>query len=377
MPRAPYLDQANEVIRSQNQCQGRPTNRVSRVQTEQLSELKYSGVAYYKNQGMMDNSTGIISNTSRVYQTLEEINASTAEQRLPTVIFLVILITVGLIGNTVVIVAYSLKYPPSTFRLYILTLAVLDLLSCLIPMPLEVVDNVYPVMFYYEGFCKCGRFFGHVLRIGSAFVLVVMAVGRYKNICHPYSKPIGVLQARLCCTAAIALAIAFSWPNAIIQGMKHLYLPGNITGFDCSIDDDVRNTRYPFIYTTILFTVYVTVFLSLAVLYSLVIFSLRKHAEKQKARKLSDRLNKMNPRITKLMLAITVAFILCNLPDCILDAISTFKRGNIFQASPVVLGILPLLARAFFINNIINPFIYLIGDSKFRDIVKQSQRCFY
>jgi uncharacterized membrane protein YsdA (DUF1294 family) len=306
---------------------------------------------------------------------LEEVNTTKAEQRLPTVIFLIILMIIGLVGNTVVIVVYSVKYPPSTFRLYILTLAVTDLLSCLIPMPLEVVDNMYPVMFYYEGFCKCGRFFGNVLRIGSAFVLVVMAVGRYKSVCHPYSTPSSRLHARGCCVAAIVLAITLSWPNAIIQGSKHVHLPGNITGYDCSIDDDVRDTRYPFIYTTLLFTVYVVVFLLLAVLYSMVIFSLRKYAKKQKAQRLGERLNKTSPRVTKLMFAITVAFILCNLPDCILDAISTFKRGNAVQASPVVLGVLPLLARAFFINNIINPFIYLIGDSKFRDIVKQFPRC--
>jgi hypothetical protein len=109
----------------------------------------------------------------------------------------------------------------------------------------------------------------------------------------------------------------------------------------------------------------------------MVIFSLRKYAKKQKAQRLGERLNKTSPRVTKLMFAITVAFILCNLPDCILDDISTFKRGNAFQDSPVVLGVLPLLARAFFINNIINPFIYLIGDSKFRDIVKQFTRCLH
>ncbi|XP_048764305.2 C3a anaphylatoxin chemotactic receptor-like [Ostrea edulis] len=326
----------------------------------------------------MDNSTGIISNTSRnIYQTLEEVNASKAEQRLPTVIFLVFLIIVGLIGNTVVIVAYSLKYPPSTFRLYILTLAVLDFLSCLIPMPLEVVDNAYPVMFYNEEFCKSGRFFGNVLKIGSAFVLVVMAAGRYKKICHPYSKPTPLLVARLLCAASIVLAIALSWPNAIIQGIKHVYLPGNITGFDCSIDDVIRGTKYPFIYSTTLFVVYVIVFLLLTVLYSLVIFALQRHAKKQTTRNLNERLNKLNPRITKLMIAITVAFILCYLPNCLLDAISTFKRGNIFPPSPIVLGTLPLLARAFFINNVINPFIYLIGESKFRNIVKQSLRWLY
>ncbi|XP_061192451.1 C5a anaphylatoxin chemotactic receptor 1-like [Saccostrea echinata] len=323
----------------------------------------------------MDNITQIYSNTSSIrFASLEEVNRSIAILRLPTVIFLIILIIVGLIGNTTVLVIYSQKYPPSTFRLYILTLAVLDLLSCLIPMPLEIADNVYPMMFYSEPICKYGRFLGSVLKIGSAFVLVVIAASRYKRICHPFSKATSLLQARICCALAIVLAIAFSWPNAIFQGIKRVYFPGNITGFDCSIDDAAINTKYPFIYSVILFVVYVTVFLLLTSLYSLVIVSLRKQAKKQRTKNLGERLDRTNPRITKLMIAITAAFILCYLPDCVMDAVSAFKRGPIFPPSRFILGTLPLLARAFFINNVINPFIYLIGESKFRDIVKQSFR---
>lgn len=118
------------------------------------------------------------------FQSLEELNSSEAEQRLPNVIFLIIIIIIGVLGNTVVIVVYSSKCPPSTFLLYILTLAVIDLPSCLMPMPLDVVDNTYPLIFYSVLFWKSGRFIVNVLKIGSAFVPVVMAFGRYKKICH-------------------------------------------------------------------------------------------------------------------------------------------------------------------------------------------------
>lgn len=241
-------------------------------------------------------------------------------------------------------------------------------------MPLEVVDNIYPLMFYNEGFCKSGRFIGSVLKIGSAFVLVVMAFGRYRKICHPYSKATTFIHARLCCAAALLLAIAFSWPNAIIQGIQLVNLPGNITGFDCSIDDRMRNTKYPFIYFTVLFVLIFAVFVVLGALYSVAIFALRTHSKKKSWLQTNNKHNKVNKRITKIMIAITVAFILCYFPNFLLDAISTFKRSVIFKPSPIVLGILPLVARAYFINNIINPFIYLAGETKFRKIVQQSLR---
>ncbi|XP_062582373.1 rhodopsin, GQ-coupled-like [Saccostrea cucullata] len=326
----------------------------------------------------MENITMEISYAStKIYSTLEEINASKAQQRLPTVIFLTLLMIIGVIGNTLVIVVYSRKYPPSMFRLYILSLAIIDLLSGVFAMPVEIVDNAYPVMFYSEALCKCGRFIGNVFKIGSAFVLVLIAGSRYKKICRPFSTATTLLQARLYCGATILLAIALSWPNAFVQGLKHVHLPGNITGFDCTLDEDIVNTQYPFIYYTIIFAVNIIVFLLLAVLYTFVILSLRKHNKNLTTKNLNEKLNKTNPRITKLMIAITVAFILSYLPNCILDATSTFKRGLALPPSPVVLATLPLLARAFFINNVINPFIYLVGESKFRKIVYQSLRWLY
>ncbi|XP_062589522.1 neuropeptide FF receptor 1-like [Saccostrea cucullata] len=299
-------------------------------------------------------------------KTLEEFNDEKARQRLPTIIFLCILIAFGIIGNMVVLVVYTLRYRSSTFRTYILTLAVVDLLSCLIAMPVELVDNLYPLMFFIEGFCKGGRFLGHVFKIGSAFIILVMAVGRFRKICRPFSKPISVKKAQILCAIAIFVAILFAWPNAIIQGMRHHYLKGGVVGYDCSVDDRVKKTIYPFVYTIVLTVVYTFVFISLLVLYTIVILKLSQHS------KVEDKKHRISPRITKIMIAITVAFILSYIPDCILDANSTFNKGNTLPSTPVVLGTLPLLARAYFVNNVINPVIYFVGESKFRRIIKLS-----
>lgn len=72
------------------------------------------------------------------------------------------------------------------------------------------------------------------------------------------------------------------------------------------------------------------------------------------------------------MIAITVAFVVSYLPDCILDANYTFNKGDTLPNTPLVVGSLPLLARLYFINNVVNPIIYYIGDTKFRKIIKQA-----
>lgn len=236
--------------------------------------------------------------TTAIFETLDELNDKKARQRMPTIVFLCILIAFGVIGNIVVLVVYGLRYRPSTFRSYILTLAVIDLLSCLIAMPVELVDNLYPLQFFSEEVCKGGRFLGHVFKIGSALIILVMAVGRFRKICRPFSKQISINQAHFLCALAMGLAILFAWPNAIVQGMRKHYFDGGVIGYDCSVDDDVSKTIYPFIYAIVLFTVYISVFSSLVTLYTLIILRIRSHNNaEQKLKRM-----KINPRVTKVMM---------------------------------------------------------------------------
>lgn len=320
-----------------------------------------------------ETSKGIMNGTLN-FRSREEQNHDAAHQRLPTVIFLGILIVVGVIGNIIVLVVYTKKYPSTTFKFYILSLAIIDLLTCCISMPFEIADNVLPFLFFNEIVCQVGRFLGNVFKMASAFVIVVMAIGRYKKICHPFSKSTSISQARLAFIFSMVLAVVFSWPTLLLQGIRERNLKFNITGYDCSISSDVVHTDYPFIFSTVMFSVYAAVFIALVVLYSLVIYTLHLHVKEQEQFAFNDNIRKSNPRITKMMIAITLAFIVCYVPNCILDAISTFKHGYVAPPSPIVLATLPLIARTFFINNVINPFIYLLGDPKFRNIIKQCIR---
>lgn len=285
---------------------------------------------------------------------------------MPTIVFLFILIPFGVVGNIVTILVYGLKYRPSTFRVYLLTLAIVDLLSCFIGMPVELVDNLLPLVFYDEKLCKVGKCFGQILKIGSALIIFLMAVCRFQKICRPFSTSISTKLARNMCILTMFVAVLFSWPFLILQGTQYKHYDGGVVGYDCSVDSDVKNTIYPFVYTIVTFGLYMFVFFSLLILYTLIILNIRRH------NKVEETQHKIDPRITQIMIAITVAFVVSYLPDCILDANSTFNKGDTLPNTPLVVGSLPLLARLYFINNVVNPIIYYIGDSKFRKIIKQA-----
>lgn len=300
------------------------------------------------------------------FKTLQEWNDEEAEQRLPTVVYLSILVTVGVLGNIIILLVYGFQYKPTNFRCYILSLAVLDLVACCISIPSEIVDNAFPYMYYNEGFCKFSRFIGDVAKLGSALVLTVMAGGRYRRICFPFSEEMSLKMAKTCCFLAISLSVLMSWPSAIINGQKVKTFPGNITGYDCSTDDDIRTTQYPFIQATFVFVVFVLIFGILIYMYTRIIWELRDHFKMNRLLRIENGKKRTKHTVTKIFLSITIAYVVSYIPHLTLNAISTFIQGDIFPPSPVVLGTLPLLFRSYFVNNVVNIFVYYVGDARFR-----------
>lgn len=71
-----------------------------------------------------------------------------------------------------------------------------------------------------------------------------------------------------------------------------------------------------------------------------------------------------------MMIVIIMVFVVCYLFNCIFDVIFIFKWGYVVFFSFVILVIFLLIVRIFFINNVINLFIYFLGDLKFRNIIK-------
>lgn len=301
-----------------------------------------------------------------VHFSLQDLNDAEAKQRLPTIIYLTFLLAFGGIGNSLVLFIYGFKYNPSNLRCYVLCLAVLDLTACFISMPSEIVDNVYPHMFYSEGFCKFSRFIGDVSKLGSAFVLTVMAIGRYRKICFPFSEDMSLKTAKIMCVMAISLSVLLSWPTAFIQGQSIEHFPGNITGYGCTTDDDYRPTKYPFVQATVLLVTFAIVFCVLIFLYGRIIWELRDHFRMNRLMKLENGLKRRKHTVTKIFLCLTIAYIVSYIPHLSLNAVRTIKRGNVLPPSPIVLGLFPLLFRSYFINNVVNVIVYYMGDSRFR-----------
>ncbi|XP_022328373.2 cholecystokinin receptor type A-like isoform X1 [Crassostrea virginica] len=187
---------------------------------------------------------------------LYQINSRTVSTAYtPTIVYVSVLLFLGIPGNALVFYVYhSWRRSPS--RLVILALAVFDLVNCLFTIPTEIyfVYNIYvdpnPVL------CKITRFITFSMNNASSFVLLFIAVDRFKRIYKPLKPPYSNRVTKIVIGVGFVLAFLFSWPSIILFGSYTLPIPlvnGTcLTAKTCLIDDQYKFTVYPLLFNIIL-----------------------------------------------------------------------------------------------------------------------------
>ncbi|OWF35087.1 orexin receptor type 2-like [Mizuhopecten yessoensis] len=355
---------------------------------------------------------------------LRKLNDEKAIQYLPVIIYMMLLLLVGSIGNIVVFFVYWHKKTKTSSHYFILNLAILDLLTCLVGMPTEVADLRYPYMFYAPAACKLLRFSESVSTIGSSITLIAVAFDRYYRICR-LGKQISVKTAKVICVIAIIIGVATSWPACIIFGEKTVDVGiEGIVGVDCSTDDSMRHTLYPTLYYGVLFLLFIGCVIFFTVIYSkigAVIWTRKKIKIGEKAPEIpqnkdrtfndstaSDRVSsdpistemssdqeanwddtrrnstasrnvfkkrgqKHQIRVTRttvVLFAVTVAYVISFLPFLIFMVVRSIKKDFEAGLDPAGEVAYKFGSKSYFINNAINPVIYSFLNVNFRKDTK-------
>ncbi|XP_033743128.1 RYamide receptor-like [Pecten maximus] len=203
--------------------------------------------------------------------TLEELNDKYTQQKLGGIVFVTLLMITGVIGNAHVLYLFAFKFPKSNHRIYILCLAVLDMITCSIGMPFVIVDLQNTLTFESAIVCKLLRFLNYFNSGGSAFTLVVIAVDRYKKICNPLGKQMNERMAKIACSIALSISLILAWPAPVLYGRSTVdtHVDG-ITGVACFTEDKFKKTKYQLYFNSVLILVVFGSFVTLIVLYSLI-----------------------------------------------------------------------------------------------------------
>lgn len=186
---------------------------------------------------------------------------------LPVIIYIILCVIVGLVGNSFVCYIYAYRLRRSPSRIFILFLSVLDLISCLVGSCSELSDLFQPYVFKATWSCKLLRSGLSFTIIAACFTLICVAFDRYYKVCRPLNA-FPNRKVKILCVLVAVLSIVFSAPALFIFGLKTVQtgIPG-LTGSECSTADGVRGTALPIVYYVILFTVFIILLISFVLLY--------------------------------------------------------------------------------------------------------------
>lgn len=198
---------------------------------------------------------------------LWKLNSEKVIHLLPVILFIFITVVVGLVGNSLVCYIYSFRLRRSPSRYFILFLAFLDLISCLVGAGSELSDLFQPYVFKATWSCKILRFGLSFTIISASFTLICVAFDRYYKVCRPL-KAFPVKKVKILCIVVGTLSIMLSSPALVIFGLKTVNIGRDgITGSECSTADGVRKTALPIVYYIILFSAFVILLVCFIFLY--------------------------------------------------------------------------------------------------------------
>lgn len=166
-------------------------------------------------------------------------------------IYTSLLFVIGIPGNIIVFFVYSKKLRKNSTTIFILVLAVFDLINCTVTLPTEIVMLLNPFVFHIGPVCKMSRFTTYTCNGAAAVILAAIAIDRYKRVCRPHGKQITTVRAKKMACLALLVSVSFTWLSLVIYGPRTVIVnttSKNISLRICEIDDSHVLTVYPLIY---------------------------------------------------------------------------------------------------------------------------------
>ncbi|KAI8779039.1 neurotensin receptor type 1 [Biomphalaria glabrata] len=177
---------------------------------------------------------------------------------IPTFVYLGLLAVVGIPGNSLVIIVYLTKMTIKPLSIFIISMAVIDLIICTLILPGEFYHLFHVWDFPEKLVCQFYLSVSAWLVISSGLMLVAIAIIRYMMICNPLKKQVTPTRAKCICSLNIFIAIVVSIPHGILQG-KHSRQTQhpNIVGYYCQVDDSYVETIWPTLDSAFFFLLFI------------------------------------------------------------------------------------------------------------------------
>ncbi|XP_024155596.1 neuropeptide FF receptor 2 [Oryzias melastigma] len=304
-----------------------------------------------------------------------------------TVSYLLIFV-VCMVGNSVVcFIVLRSKNMRTVTNLFILNLAISDLLVGIFCMPTTLLDNIITGWPFGSIVCKLSGMVQGISVSASVFTLVAIAVDRFRCIVYPFRQKLTIGTSKMIIVIIWVLAFFIMCPSGVmLQVTKEPTVR--------IVVDRSSETR-PFywcrenwpsqemrkIYTTVLFAnIYLAPLSLIVIMYARIGFTLFKttipptrgsgSGEGSGANKLSvdgrQTISRKKKRVIMMLVVVALLFVLSWLPLWTLMMLSDYARLTEHQYRVINIYVYPFAHWLAFFNSSVNPIIYGFFNENFR-----------
>ena len=291
-------------------------------------------------------------------------------------LFIVVLSIISLaafIGNVLVIVVFlkTANLRTST-NYYIVNMAVSDLLCTCFNWPLYATEGMLTSRVFITGpvasvVCKLGMYFRGISQVVSVLSLVLIAVDRYVAIVFPMK--ITILRQK---RARLILSL-FTWIIPVVSGFPFFIYTKIVKLDEQTFCRTMWSKSVNAIYNGVGFVIfYCAPFIAMVVLYTRSVKAIRRrpnNATLKLQNQLSNKRQKNNQRIVKILILIVAAFFICWTPLCVYLALKMFNPVLVAEDKCMI-----FIALFFYVfpslSTAINPFILFLFSTNYRQALK-------
>lgn len=307
--------------------------------------------------------------------TIEDINRDAFTVMRPAFILISILMPVGVFGNATAMYIYGFRFQKLPVHIFLICLAVFDMIGCLFGIPLEMVELLYPLMYPNRVLCKLERFLIYYSISTSTSTLFVIAVERYNKVCRHDKRQFSVRQAKIMSVIIGFFCIAVALPGVLFFDKIKIPVSSNLHTQMC-----VYTSRYDKIFQSYFLTsllIDIIIWVIMFLLYYRIWKVAKRHytrANYTESRNFGDtNAHQQNLKAytkirqtNKILVCITVLFVISLIPGLIIGIVYPPRyAANI----PVFVESLRQIGfRMWIFNGVINPVVYGLLNSRFRQI---------
>lgn len=228
-------------------------------------------------------------NTSTLSEplTLSDFNYRLVKEFWWNIVFCVLCLVFGIIGNSVVILVYHTKLKSKIEeRFFIPILAFLDLLACVMVSAVMLAKSFYPAKFRDQSACKILTYFGFSTSSMALFMLAVIAFHRFQKIVRPFGYQLSLRAKQYTILVVGFMSYVLFSPVFYVYGIKEISDPvTNMTYYTCSAPSKGISKRAMFVFQGLLICIYLISIISMAIMYFFVAKTLRVRIKASRKRK--------------------------------------------------------------------------------------------